>query len=107
MIWVRVPRCKLGSWHCVIFGVGKSDQAVDSRKYQSRSAKASTFCLTQLCRSIYHGLCSLHQNAGLRHLLQARGFYGELDDVVCPTKSITSRPVRCGDFRHAKRLANV
>lgn len=65
------------------------------------------FCLTRLCRSIYHSPCLLHQNAGLRHLVQARGFYGELDDVDCPTKSITSGQVCCGDFRHAKRLRNV
>ena len=46
------------------FGVSKGDQAVEAGNYQSRSAKASHYCRRQLCKSIYHGSCLLHQDAG-------------------------------------------
>lgn len=41
--------------------------------------------------------------ADVLHSLQARRFFAALDDVFCPTNSITSGQVCSGDFRNAKR----
>src|SRR5215469_15683273 len=35
--------------------------------------------------------------------LQARGFFTELDDTLCPANTTTPRRMCSGDFRHAKR----
>lgn len=35
--------------------------------------------------------------------LQARGFFAQLDDVLCPANGTTPLDACCGDFRHAKK----